>query len=83
MKYHDWLVEHPDFETEFIDLGDGLAITKRRNQEIAMKTVAELKDLCLLENTKVDGWIVNVFGLSCYYDRLYSLKEIESIEKQG
>ena len=44
-----------------------------------MKTVAELKDLCLLENTKVDGWIVNVFGLSCYYDRLYSLKEIESI----
>lgn len=31
MKYHDWLVEHPDFETEFVDLGDGLAITKRRN----------------------------------------------------
>lgn len=44
-----------------------------------MKTVAELKDLCLLENTKVDGWIVNIFGLSCYYDRLYSLKEIKSI----
>lgn len=31
IRYHDWLVEHPDFETEFIDLGDGLAITKRRN----------------------------------------------------
>ncbi len=31
MKYHDWLVEHSDFETEFVDLGDGLAITKRRN----------------------------------------------------
>ena len=44
-----------------------------------MKIVSELKDLCLLENTKVDGWIVNVFGLSCYYDHLYSLEEIESI----
>lgn len=30
-KYHDWLVAHPDFETKFVDLGDGLAITKRRN----------------------------------------------------
>lgn len=29
-RYHDWLVNHPDFETEFVDLGDGLAITKRR-----------------------------------------------------
>lgn len=44
-----------------------------------MKIVSELKDLCLLKNTKVDGWIVNVFGLSCYYDHLYSLEEIESI----
>lgn len=44
-----------------------------------MKIVSELKDLCLLKNTKVDGWIVNIFGLSCYYDHLYSLEEIESI----
>ena len=29
-RYHDWLVNHPDFETEFVALGDGLAITKRR-----------------------------------------------------
>ena len=29
-RYHDWLVNHPDFETEFVDLGDGLAITKKR-----------------------------------------------------
>lgn len=44
-----------------------------------MKIVSELKDVCLLKNTKVDGWIVNIFGLSCYYDHLYSLEEIESI----
>ncbi len=44
-----------------------------------MKIVSELKDLCLLENTKVNGWIVNIFGLSCYYDHLYSLEEIERI----
>ena len=29
-KYHDWLVEHSEFETEFVDLGDGLAITRRK-----------------------------------------------------
>lgn len=30
-NYHDWLVNHPDFKTEFIDLGDGLAITRRKS----------------------------------------------------
>lgn len=29
-RYHDWLVSHPSFETVFVNLGDGLAITKRR-----------------------------------------------------
>ncbi|MBQ8292425.1 MAG: O-methyltransferase [Bacilli bacterium] len=29
-RYHDWLANHPDFTTEFIDLGDGLAITWRK-----------------------------------------------------
>lgn len=29
-NYHDWLVNHPDFTTEFVDLGDGLAITRRK-----------------------------------------------------
>lgn len=33
-NYHDWLVNHPDFNTRFIDLGDGLAITRRKLYEI-------------------------------------------------
>lgn len=44
-----------------------------------MKIVSELKDLSLLENYDVYGWIVNVLGLSCYYDELYTLEEIEEI----
>ena len=33
-NYHDWLVNHPDFDTKFVDLGDGLAITRRKQYEI-------------------------------------------------
>ena len=44
-----------------------------------MKIVAELKDVSLLENINVYGWIVNVLDLSCYYDTLYSIEEIEKI----
>lgn len=29
-KYEEWLTNHPDFKTEFINLGDGLAITRRK-----------------------------------------------------
>ncbi len=28
--YHDWLGKHPDFETTFLTIGDGLAISRRR-----------------------------------------------------
>lgn len=29
-RYHDWLANHPDFNTEFVNLGDGLAITVKK-----------------------------------------------------
>ncbi len=29
-NYHDWLENHPDFKTEFLHLGDGIAITRRK-----------------------------------------------------
>ena len=48
-----------------------------------MKIVAELKEISLLENNHVYGWIVNLLGLSCYYDELYSLEEIEEIVKKA
>ena len=44
-----------------------------------MKIVSELKDLSLLENYDVDGWIVSILGLSCYYDKLYTLDDIRKI----
>lgn len=44
-----------------------------------MKIVSELKDLSLLNNTEVYGWIVNILDLSCYYDELYTLEEIKDI----
>ncbi len=44
-----------------------------------MKILAELKDSSLLENVNVYGWIVNILDLSCYYDTLYSIEEIEKI----
>lgn len=46
-----------------------------------MKIVSELKDLSLLENYDVDGWIVSILGLSCYYDKLYTLDDIRKIVK--
>lgn len=44
-----------------------------------MKIVSELKDLSLLESYDVDGWIVSILGLSCYYDKLYTLDDIRKI----
>ena len=29
-NYNDWLINHPVYETKFLDLGDGLAITRRK-----------------------------------------------------
>mgnify|MGYP003478115058 FL=1 len=29
-NYNDWLTNHPDYDTYFLDLGDGLAITRRK-----------------------------------------------------
>lgn len=33
-NYQDWLINNPNFNTKFIDLGDGLAITRRKQYEI-------------------------------------------------
>ncbi len=33
-NYQDWLINNPNFDTKFIDLGDGLAITRRKQYEI-------------------------------------------------
>ena len=46
-----------------------------------MKIVSELKDISLLENKDIYGWIINVLGLSAYYDRVYSLEEVKQIVK--
>jgi predicted O-methyltransferase YrrM len=32
-KYIDFLKKHPDYQTEFIDIGDGISITRRRINE--------------------------------------------------
>jgi predicted O-methyltransferase YrrM len=32
-KYNDWLMNHPDFQTMILPIGDGIAITKRRGEE--------------------------------------------------
>ena len=29
-NYNDWLTNHPEYDTYFLDLGDGLAITRRK-----------------------------------------------------
>lgn len=44
-----------------------------------MRLIAELKDLSLIKNYQVDGWIVNIKNLSCYYDVDYQLEELKKI----
>ncbi len=31
-SYNQWLANHPDFDTSFFDLGDGMAVSLRRNE---------------------------------------------------
>lgn len=44
-----------------------------------MKLIAELKRPSLIKKHNVDGWIVNVKGLSCYYDITYTCDELKEI----
>lgn len=44
-----------------------------------MKLIAELKSPSLIKKHHVDGWIVNIKGLSCYYDTIYTCEELKEI----
>ena len=44
-----------------------------------MRVVAEVKNFNLLANKKIYGWIVNIDKISCYYDTLHTLEEVEKI----
>lgn len=44
-----------------------------------MRLIAELKNPDLIKKHNVDGWIINVKGLSCYYDTIYDYGELNEI----